>query len=61
MKMPGLSHIGDILAIPFFFWLSLYFYQISNKTTTEWILMIFAVSGLVLDLLFTYLYITKRQ
>jgi len=58
---PGLSHMGDVAAIPFFLWLSLYFYQINNKTTTEWILMAFAVSGFILDLLFTYLYFRKRQ
>jgi len=61
MQHYGISHIGDILAIPLFLWLSVYFYQIQNKTATEWALMAFALSGFVLDLLFTYLHFKKRQ
>jgi hypothetical protein len=60
MKLPGLSHIGDVLAVPFFLWLSIYFYQINNKTMTEYILMSFVISGFIMDLLFTYLYFRKR-
>jgi hypothetical protein len=40
------SHYGDILAIPFFLILSLYFYNIQVKTTTEYILLLFSISGL---------------
>jgi hypothetical protein len=61
MQRYGMSHIGDVLAIPFFLWLSVYFYQINDKTTTEWALLAFAISGFILDLLFTYLHFIKRQ
>jgi hypothetical protein len=61
MQQYEISHIGDILAIPFFLWLSVYFYQINKKTATEWALMAFAISGFILDLLFTYLHFIKRQ
>ena len=58
--MKDLSHIGDILAIPFFLWLSLYFYEIENKTYTEYALMIFVISGFILDALFTFMYFRNR-
>ena len=50
----NMSHYGDILAIPFFFLLSLYFYNIQVKTTTEYILLFFSITGLFADILFTY-------
>ena len=50
-----LSAIGDVLAIPFFFALSIYFYKINSKTTFEIILFCFSVSGFIADVYFTYL------
>jgi hypothetical protein len=54
-----LSHYGDMLAIPFFIWLSIYFIMIEEKTTTEYILLLFSIGGAVLDILFTYIYLSK--
>ena len=52
----NLNHYGDILAIPFFALLSYYFYNIENKTTMEYVLFLFCISGFVLDILYTYIY-----
>ena len=46
------SHYGDILAIPFFALLVIYFYNIENKTTIEYVLLLFSMSGFVLDIFF---------
>ena len=48
-----LDHCGDILAIPFFAWLSYYFHIIPNRTREETILFIFSLGGLVADVAFT--------
>jgi len=55
----NISHYGDILAIPFFVLLSYYFYNINNKNPLEYILLWFSVSGFVLDILYTYLFLSK--
>jgi hypothetical protein len=36
MKLKYLSHYGDILAIPFFALLIIYFYHIEHKTPVEY-------------------------
>jgi len=59
--MENISHIGDILAIPFFLILFIYFYQLKNKTLLENILMLFALSGFILDVFFTYNYLYKIE
>lgn len=59
MKYKNLSHYGDILAIPFFGLLAIYFYKIEDKTTTEYILFYFSISGFVLDILYTVLFLSK--
>jgi hypothetical protein len=51
-----ISHIGDILAIPLFLIAIIYFYQIKNKSIIEYILLLFATSGFILDVLFTIQY-----
>lgn len=61
MKINNISHIGDILAIPFFALLCLYFYRIENKTPMEYILLLFSIGGFVLDILFTYLYFFRNK
>ena len=48
-----MSHIGDILAIPFFALLTLYFFNKVKKTLLEWILFAFSATGLIADILFT--------
>lgn len=57
----NISHWGDILAIPFFLLLIIYFYNIPNKTFTENILFFFVVSGFFADLLFTYIQYFYRK
>jgi len=43
------SHCADILAIPFFVLMVYYFCKKKNRTIIEDVLVLFAVSGLVLD------------
>ena len=54
-----LSHYGDILAIPFFALLIAYFYNIEDKSTIEYVLFLFAISGFVLDILYTYIFLSR--
>ena len=46
-----------MLAIPLFALAAVYFYNIQRKTLTEYILLLFSISGLVLDIFFTYKYL----
>ena len=55
-----LTHIGDILAIPFFILLSIYFYNIENKTLLEQILFLFSVSCFIIDVSFSFFYIIGK-
>jgi hypothetical protein len=55
----NISHYGDILAIPFFALLTYYFYTIEHKTTLEYILFYFSMTGFVLDIFYTYLFLKR--
>lgn len=57
----NLSHYGDIMAIPFFLLLTIYFYRLEEKTTMEYIFLFFSFSGFVLDILYTYLFLTRNK
>lgn len=57
LNRSDLSHIADILAIPFFFLLCVYFYEKQRLTRTEQVLFLFAVSGFILDIVFTIAYL----
>jgi len=51
----SLPHLGDILAIPFFLWLVVYFYrknQAGPLTNEEKILYLFSIGGLIADTFF---------
>ena len=51
----SLPHLGDILAIPFFLWLVVYFYRKSLAgplTNEEKILYLFSIGGLIADTFF---------
>ena len=61
MKISNIIHIGDILAIPFFAMLCLYFYRIENKTPMEYILFLFSISGFIIDSIFTYMYLSRTK
>ena len=52
------SHYGDILAIPFFALLVIYFYNIEDKSTIENVLLLFSISGFILDVLYTYIFLS---
>lgn len=51
-----LIHIGDIFAIPLFLLSSIYFLQKKRRNVTENILLMFSISGFILDILFTIIY-----
>jgi len=54
-----LSHYGDIFAIPLFGLMITYFYNIENKTLTEKILLLFSIFGFALDILYTYIFLSR--
>jgi len=49
-------HYGDILAIPLFALSSFYFYNIEHKSIIEYVLLLFSIIGVIVDILFTYIY-----
>jgi hypothetical protein len=53
----NISHYGDILAIPFFALLAMYFYNIQQKSIIEYVLFYFSISGFILDILYTYIFL----
>ena len=55
------SHYGDILAIPFFALLVYYFYIIQDKSIIEYILFYFSICGFVLDILYTYMFLSRTK
>jgi hypothetical protein len=57
----NISHYGDILAIPFFLLLTIYFYRLEDKTTMEYVFLFFSFSGFILDILYTYLFLTRKK
>jgi len=57
----NISHYGDILAIPFFGLLTIYFYNLKNKTLLEYLLLLFSLAGFILDSFFTYLFFYKKK
>ena len=57
----NLSHYGDILAIPFFALIVIYFYKIQEKSLIEYILLGFSISGLIFDILYTYLFLRHSK
>ena len=56
-----LPRVGDMIAIPFFLWLVLYFLRKPTRTTEEWILLLFVAGGFVADLYFVFGYPTAIQ
>ena len=61
MKISNISHYGDILAIPFFALLIIYFYNIKNKNIMEYLLFFFSISGFILDILYTYIFLNSED
>lgn len=55
------SHYGDIIAIPFFAMLVIYFCNIKNKTPIEYILLCFSIVGLLFDIISTCIFMNKTK
>jgi hypothetical protein len=55
----NISHYGDLLAIPFFFALVVYFWGIKERTQFENILLLFCVGALVCDVAFTLQFFSR--
>jgi hypothetical protein len=53
-------HYADVLAIPCFLISFLYFLNKKNKTLLEIFIMLFLLSGLILDIIFTYHFLNKN-
>jgi hypothetical protein len=56
INIKNISHYGDVLAIPFFALLMVYFNNIKEKSTLEYVLFSFAISGFLLDIIYTYMF-----
>lgn len=56
----NVSHYGDILAIPFFALLMIYFYNIEHKSMMEYTLFLFSIFGFVLDIVYTFIFYTFK-
>jgi hypothetical protein len=52
-----LGHYEDILAIPLFALLTIYFYNIEHKTPIEYLLLFFGMVGFIADIVNTYIYV----
>jgi len=52
-----LTHIGDMLATPFFLLLTIYFYNIENRTLLQDILFLFSFACLIIYVTFSYFYL----
>jgi hypothetical protein len=57
----NISHYGDILAIPFFALLTIYFYNIKKKSQLEYVFFYFSISGFVLDILYTIIFLCNHK
>ena len=56
-----LPSIGDLFAIPLFALSSYYFYNIRDKNSLEYILLIFSIVGFIADIFFVYLVFDKNK
>lgn len=50
-------HYGDMIAIPFFIILFVYFYKKHTRTPIETLLMVFSMSALIVDIIFTIMFL----
>lgn len=56
-----LAALGDILAIPGFAALVIYFFMIDDKNAFEIILLCFSIGAMLADIYFTYLECVDKQ
>ena len=59
--MDKLINIADIVAIPVFLLLVIYFFKKKNKTTLEYVLLIFVSLGFVIDVMFTIYFLFFKK
>jgi hypothetical protein len=56
-----LTHLGDMIAVPFFILLTIYFYNIENKTNLEYLLFLFSLSCFLIDFTFSYFFMIGKN
>lgn len=61
LNINDISHYGDVLAIPFFGLLIIYFYKIEERNIMENILLFFSILGFVLDILYTIIFFSRSK
>ena len=59
-SVKNIYHYGDIIAIPGFLLAFIYFYDIEDKTPIEYFLLVGSFSGFIIDVIFTYLFLTNK-
>jgi hypothetical protein len=59
--MDKLINIADIVAIPVFLLLVIYFFKKKNKTVLEYVLLIFVSLGFVIDVMFTIYFLFFKK
>jgi len=59
--MENIIHIADIVAIPVFLLLVIYFFKKKNKTALEYVLLIFVLLGFVIDVMFTIYFLFFKK
>ena len=57
--MNYISNTGDIIAIPFFLMLIVYFYTKKNKNDIENIFLLFSTGAFIADVYFTFDFMNK--
>lgn len=57
----NIIHIADIVAIPFFIYLIYYLVQKQNKNINIYILLAFAIGGLIANIIFTIYFLFFKK
>jgi len=61
MELSNITRYADMLALPFFALMVYYFLSIKKqKTIIEYLLLLFAITGLILDIVFTIQFINSK-
>ena len=55
-----LIHYADMLAIPCFLLLFIYFYEMEDKTPLEYLFLFGSLCGVIIDSVFTYMFLMKE-
>ena len=60
MKLNKLAHYGDFIAIPCFFIVFIYFYNLENKSVFENLIMFFIFITMLMDIFFSIIFLTTK-